>query len=94
MGGSDHRVGPRAALRLGADLRRDAVAREAELVSEGWVREDSDRGVYITADARTSLSKDAEGYGMTYLFGRGWVAVSDTKQGLILIEPKADQELA
>jgi hypothetical protein len=66
----------------------DAVAREAELVSEGWVREDSDRGVYITADPRTSLSKDAEGYGMTYLFGRGWVSVSDTKQGLILIDPK------
>ena len=66
----------------------DAVAREAELVSEGWIREDSDRGVYITADPRTALSKDAEGYGMTYLFGRGWVSVSDTKQGLILIDPK------
>jgi hypothetical protein len=66
----------------------DAAAREAELVSEGWIREDSDRGVYITADPRTALSKDADGYGMTYLFGRGWVSVSDTKQGLILIDPK------
>lgn len=66
----------------------DAAAREAELVSEGWIREDSARGVYITADPRTALSKDADGYGMTYLFGRGWVSVSDTKQGLILIDPK------
>ncbi|SFR39689.1 hypothetical protein SAMN04488591_0996 [Microbacterium azadirachtae] len=66
----------------------DAAAREAELVSEGWIREDSDRGVYITADPRTALSKDADGYGMTYLFGRGWASVSDTKQGLILIDPK------
>ncbi|MBN9156057.1 hypothetical protein [Microbacterium sp.] len=67
----------------------DAAAREAELVSEGWVREDSDRGVYVTADPRTTLSRDAEGYGMTYLFGRGWVSVSDTKQGLILIDPRS-----
>lgn len=66
----------------------DAATREAELVSQGWKREDSDRGVYITADPRTTLSRDAEGYGMTYLFGPGWVSVSDTKQGLILIDPK------
>jgi hypothetical protein len=63
----------------------DAAAREAQLVSSGWVREDSDRGVYITADPRTTLSTDDQGYGMTYLFGDGWVTVSDTKQGLVLI---------
>ncbi len=63
----------------------DAAAREAQLVSSGWIREDSDRGVYITADPRTTLSTDDQGYGMTYLFGDGWVTVSDTKQGLVLI---------
>lgn len=66
----------------------DARARQEQLVASGWIREDSDRGVYITADPRASLSRDAEGYGMTYLFGPGWVSVSDTKQGLILIDPQ------
>lgn len=64
----------------------DAVAREAQLVSSGWILEDSDRGVYVTADPRTTLSRDEEGYGITYLFGDGWVTVSDTKQGLVLIQ--------
>ncbi|MCE4024950.1 hypothetical protein LXM50_03070 [Microbacterium sp. Au-Mic1] len=66
----------------------EAKARQEQLVASGWIREDSDRGVYITADPRASLSKDEDGYGMTYLFGSGWVTVSDTKQGLILIEPR------
>jgi len=65
----------------------DAAAREAQLVASGWTREESDRGVYITADPKASLSKDADGYGMTYLFGPGWVTLSDTKQGLVLIDP-------
>ncbi|MFJ4164610.1 hypothetical protein ACIPY5_03570 [Microbacterium sp. NPDC089698] len=66
----------------------DAKARQEQLVASGWIREDSDRGVYITADPRASLSQDADGYGMTYLFGPGWVTVSDTKQGLVLIDPR------
>ena len=66
----------------------DAAAREAQLVSSGWIREDGTRGVYITADPKASLSTDADGYGMTYLFGPGWVMLSDTKQGLILINPQ------
>ena len=64
----------------------EAKARQEQLIASGWTREDSDRGVYITADPRASLSKDEDGYGMTYLFGPGWVTVSDTKQGLVLIE--------
>lgn len=67
----------------------DAAARQAQLVASGWVQEDSDRGVYITADPRTTLNNDEQGYGMTYLFGDGWVTVSDTKQGLVLIVPPA-----
>ncbi|MDQ4212480.1 hypothetical protein [Microbacterium capsulatum] len=66
----------------------DAQGREAQLVAEGWIREDNARGVYITADPRYSLSKDDQGYGMTYLFSDGWVTVSDTKQGLVLIQPQ------
>jgi len=66
----------------------EAKARQEQLVASGWIREDGDRGVYITADPRASLSRDEDGYGMTYLFGPGWVTVSDTKQGLILIDPR------
>ncbi|OZB78705.1 MAG: hypothetical protein B7X41_19865 [Microbacterium sp. 14-71-5] len=67
----------------------DAKARQEQLVASGWIREDSSRGVYITADPRASLSQDEDGYGMTYLFGPGWVTVSDTKQGLVLIDPRS-----
>lgn len=56
------------------------------LIAEGWLREDSDRGVYITVDPKFAFATDEEGYGMTYLFGDGWVTLSDTKQGLVLIE--------
>lgn len=66
----------------------EAKARQEKLMASGWIREDSDRGVYITADPRASLSQDEDGYGMTYLFGPGWVTVSDTKQGLVLIDPR------
>lgn len=66
----------------------EAKTRQEQLVASGWIREDSARGVYITADPRASLSQDEDGYGMTYLFGPGWVTVSDTKQGLVLIDPR------
>ena len=32
------------------------------------------------------MTTDAEGYGITYLFGDGWVTFSDTRQGLLLIQ--------
>jgi hypothetical protein len=31
------------------------------------------------------MGTDEDGYGMTYLFGDGWVTLSDTKQGLLLV---------
>ncbi len=68
------------------------VANDAQeaLLSQGWRREDGASGVYITESPETIIAPDAEGYGMTYLFGDGWVMVADTKQGLVLIEwPKA-----
>lgn len=58
---------------------------QASLVSEGWVREEAAAGVYITENPDTTVATDAEGYGMTFLFGDGWVTVSDTKEGLLII---------
>jgi hypothetical protein len=57
----------------------------ADLVAEGWTREDGDEGVYVTENAETAATVDEEGYGLTYLFGDGWVKYADTKQGLILV---------
>ncbi|MFT3799441.1 nitrate ABC transporter substrate-binding protein [Microbacterium sp.] len=56
-----------------------------QLESEGWSREDAVDGFYITEDPTQALTTDAEGYGMTYQFGDGWVTVSDVKEGLLLI---------
>ncbi len=68
----------------------EAADSQAWLVSQGWIREDSDLGVYITTPKGTAIVVDDDGYGMTYLFGDGWVKFADTKQGLLLIEwPKA-----
>ncbi|MET0735230.1 MAG: hypothetical protein ABWY55_06265 [Microbacterium sp.] len=68
----------------------DAAAAQASLEGQGWVREESPEGVIITENPETTIAVDDQGYGMTYLFGDGWVKVADTKQGLILIEwPRA-----
>lgn len=64
----------------------DAAAAQAGLEAEGWIAEDGADGVYVTEDPSQAIAVDDEGYGMTYLFGDGWVTVSDTKQGLVLIE--------
>ncbi len=74
-----------------AELSDDEAAdAQAELESQGWQREEGAAGVYITESADTAIAKDAEGYGMTYLFADGHVTVADTKQGLLLIEwPKS-----
>jgi hypothetical protein len=57
-----------------------------ELLESGWRREDSADGIYVTESADTAIAPDEDGYGITYLFGDGWVTVSDTKQGLVLVE--------
>jgi len=64
----------------------DAETARASLASEGWLVEDGDDGAYVTEDPDEAIVVDDEGYGMTYLFGDGWVTLSDTKQGLVLIE--------
>jgi hypothetical protein len=65
---------------------KDAADAQADLIDQGWLREDGPEGVYITESPDTTISTDADGYGMTYLFGEGWVKLADTKQGLLLIE--------
>jgi hypothetical protein len=68
----------------------DAASSQAELISQGWIREEGPEGIYITESPDTTISTDEEGYGMTYLFAAGWVKLADTKQGLLLIEwPKS-----
>lgn len=64
----------------------DAEAAEQALLDEGWTREDGSDGTYVTEDTEYSMGTDEDGYGMTYLFGDGWVRLADTRQGLILIE--------
>ena len=64
----------------------EAAQAQAGLLAEGWKREDGPDGVYYTEDARYAMGTDEDGYGMTYLFGDGWVRFADTRQGLILIE--------
>ncbi len=64
----------------------DASQAQSSLLAEGWKREDGPDGIYITEDPRFSMGTDEDGYGMTYLFGDGWVKFADTRQGLILID--------
>ena len=64
----------------------DAASAQSALLAEGWKREDGADGVYFTEDPRYAMGTDDDGYGMTYLFGDGWVRLADTRQGLILIE--------
>ncbi|MCP2636600.1 hypothetical protein K0817_008475 [Microbacterium sp. HD4P20] len=64
----------------------EAADAQAELVGQGWIREEAPEGTYITESPDTTISADAEGYGMTYLFADGWVTLADTKQNLLLIE--------
>ncbi|WP_217183669.1 hypothetical protein [Streptomyces sp. AC495_CC817] len=64
----------------------DAAAAQSWLLAQGWIRENGAEGTYFTEDPQYSLSTDENGYGTTYLFGDGWVKLSDTKQGLILID--------
>ncbi|WP_425836395.1 hypothetical protein [Microbacterium sp. PA5] len=64
----------------------EAATVQTSLEAEGWIAEDGSEGLYVTEDPAQAIAVDEDGYGMTYLFGDGWVMVSDTKQGLILIE--------
>ncbi len=63
----------------------EAQQTQTQLESVGWTAEESADGLYLSeADAQ-----NPDAAGMTYLFGDGWVTVSDTKPGLLLIEQPA-----
>jgi hypothetical protein len=64
----------------------EAEAAQEQLLAAGWIRETEGDDVVITENPDTTINTDADGYGMTYLFGNGWVIVADTKQGLLLID--------
>ncbi|MFT4282777.1 hypothetical protein [Microbacterium sp.] len=64
----------------------EATTAQTALESEGWIIEQGADGTYVTEDPEGAINRDEDGYGMTYLFGDGWVTVSDTKQGLLLIQ--------
>jgi len=64
----------------------ETEAAQAQLEADGWIRETGDAGVYYTEDPSLALNVDENGYGMTYLFADDSVTLSDTKQGLLLIE--------
>ena len=65
--------------------KQGATAR-SELLSNGWREVEEAGSVYITENADTAVSVDDEGYGLTYLFGEGFVTLADTKQSLLLVE--------
>ena len=63
----------------------DAVDARDELVAMKWRAEETPEGTIVTESAETTVATDADGYGLTYLFGDGWVKYADTKQGLLLV---------
>lgn len=64
-----------------------AETAENDLIASGWKREAGANGeVYITENPDWLAGRGADGYGITYLFGDGFVKVADTKQSLVLID--------
>ena len=65
----------------------DADEAQDALVAEGWTRRGDPRGTSSSPRAPRRPSRPTiEGYGLTYLFGDGWVKYADTKQGLLLVD--------
>ncbi|GEP46644.1 hypothetical protein FVP74_05765 [Microbacterium saccharophilum] len=63
----------------------EAQEAQEQLESVGWTAQESAEGLYLSeADAQ-----NPDAVGTTYLFGDGWVTMSDTQQGLLLIEQPA-----
>ncbi|MDR2293922.1 MAG: hypothetical protein LBE05_01780 [Microbacterium sp.] len=62
-----------------------AAQAQADLAAQGWTTEEDSAGVLVTEPRDSALIKDADGYGMSYLFGDGWVRLADTRESLILV---------
>lgn len=70
-----------------AEIDADEAAKaEKELIAAGWSRETGPEGTYVTENPEWAIGKDDQGYGITYLFGDGWVKLADTKQSLLLVQ--------
>ena len=63
----------------------DAADAQDQLLAMKWRAEEAPEGTIVTESAETTVATDADGYGLTYLFGDGWVKYADTKQGLLLV---------
>ncbi len=63
-----------------------AAAAEKELTASGWKVEREDEGTYVTENPEWLGGRGVDGYGLTYLFGDGWVKFADTRQSLLLID--------
>ncbi|MBP2435908.1 hypothetical protein [Microbacterium amylolyticum] len=55
------------------------------LEQQGWIREEEGETVYLTENPDYALYVSEDGYGMTFRFTEGSVAVADTKSGLQLV---------
>lgn len=66
----------------------DATAKTAQkdLVAAGWKVEQDADGVYVTENPDWLNGRGADGYGLTYFFGDGFVKLADTRQSLILVQ--------
>lgn len=56
------------------------------LEKSGWRAEGAGTVAYLTEDPDGAMTVDEDGFGMTYAFGPGWVALAETKQDLLLID--------
>ncbi|MDQ1083907.1 MULTISPECIES: hypothetical protein [Microbacterium] len=57
-----------------------------ELVDSGWKVEVDGDLTYVTENPEWLGGRGVDGYGLTYLFGDGWVKLADTRQSLILVD--------
>ncbi|MCM3501543.1 hypothetical protein M3667_06570 [Microbacterium sp. P26] len=70
----------------------DATAAQAvsDLTSAGWKVEKDTDGTYVTENPDWLGGRGVDGYGLTYLFGDGFVKFADTRQSLLLVDsPRA-----
>ncbi|MTE24753.1 hypothetical protein [Microbacterium sp. ZXX196] len=62
-----------------------AAEMQEYLEAQGWIREEDGDTVYITENPDYALAVGDDGYGMTYRFRDGTIALADTKTGLELV---------
>lgn len=63
-----------------------AKTAQKDLVAAGWKVEKDADGTYVTENPDWLNGRGADGYGLTYFFGDGFVKLADTRQSLILVQ--------